>query len=543
MKLNSLLLFVTAMVISMTIVPIMIRLAPSIGMVDLPDPRKVHTVPIPRVGGIGIVIGAIIPIFFWLPFEPVITAYLFGCLVLLVFGVWDDSCELGHYVKFIGQFIAVLPAVFYANLYVVNLPLIGEIPEIVGQIFTVIAIVGMINATNHSDGLDGLAGGLSLLSLACIGYLMYMVGDTAMVFIVVSVMGGVFGFLRYNSHPAKVFMGDGGSQFLGFSLGFLVIVLTQKSNPALSPALPLLILGLPVVDILAVFYLRISGGMNWFKATRNHIHHRLLDIGFTHYESVIVIYLIQMLLILCSFKFMYDFDWLLLVVYLLITISVFSFLTISERVGFKLNRVGGASVIDGFINRKLKSKAFMQIMAGYIVFAISLIFLWISLAITSVPKDIGYLSLGLVVLSVSVFFFVKVYIRVLSKLVLYVTAAFIVYLDYIYLNFGNSLNYEIEATIYILMAIAAVLVIKFDDVVDFTMSPLDYLMAIIVVIAFSVFNLTPQNSQYGNYILKMILLFYGCELVEKRNVIGFKLVTIAALSALIVLAIRSIFSV
>ena len=280
---DSLILFVAAMVVSMTIVPIMMHIAPRIGMVDLPDPRKVHVIPIPRVGGVGIVIGALIPIIFWLPFEPLIISYIFGCFVLLVFGVWDDSCELGHYVKFFGQFLAVLPVVYYADLYVSILPLVGEIPESVGKIFTVIAIVGMVNAINHSDGLDGLAGGMSMLSLACIGYFMYLADDMSMFLLVVSVMGGVFGFLRFNSHPAKVFMGDGGSQFLGFTLGYLAIVLTQVSNPALSPALPLLFLGLPIVDILAVFYLRISGGMNWFKATRNHIHHRLLDLGLTHY--------------------------------------------------------------------------------------------------------------------------------------------------------------------------------------------------------------------------------------------------------------------
>lgn len=536
---NSLLLFVIAMVISMTIVPIMIRLAPRIGMVDLPDPRKVHTTPIPRVGGIGIVIGSIVPIVFWLPFEPVITSYIFGCLVLLIFGVWDDSCELGHYVKFIGQFVAVLPAVYYADLYVATIPLIGDIPEVVGKAFTVIAIVGMINATNHSDGLDGLAGGLSLLSLACIGYFMYMVGDTAMIFLVVSVMGGVFGFLRFNSHPAKVFMGDGGSQFLGFSLGFLVIVLTHKSNPALSSALPLLILGLPVVDILAVFYLRISGGMNWFKATRNHIHHRLLDLGFTHYESVIIIYLVQTLLILCSILFMYDYDWLILSIYFTVVISVFIFLTVLERRGFKLKRADGASVVDGFINKKLKSKILLRLLGDYIVFAVALVFLSISFAVDSVPADIGYLSLGLIILVLLVYIGLKVHLRNLAKLILFVTAAFVVYLDFLYLHFDNSFNSDLETTVYALMAAAVIMIIKFDDTVDFSMSPLDYLMAILVVIALTIFNMAPENNIYGDYMLKIIILFYGCELIEKRNLLGFKAVTVTSLLALAVLAFRS----
>ncbi|MFK5891827.1 MAG: MraY family glycosyltransferase [Pseudomonadota bacterium] len=522
----------------MAIVPFMMRIAPHVGMVDLPDPRKVHTVPIPRVGGIGIVIGAIIPILLWLPFEPLITSYIFGCTVLLVFGVWDDSCELGHYVKFVGQFLSVLPVVFYADMYVTELPLVGDIPDLLGQIFTVIAMVGMINATNHSDGLDGLAGGLSLLSLACIGYLMFLVGDTWMVLLVVSVMGGVFGFLRFNSHPARVFMGDGGSQFLGFSLGFLAIVLTQKSNPALSPALPLLLLGLPIADIIAVFYLRISGGMNWFKATRNHIHHRLLDLGFTHYESVIIIYLVQMFLILCSILFMYELDLLILSIYFGVIFSVFASLTILERRGYKLTRADGDSAIDGFINKKLKSEIVLKLLGNYVVLSVSVVFLSLSFIVDKVSSDIGYLSIFLVASCLIVLVSVKKYIYVLMKAVLYVTAAMIVYLDYQYLNGNDSLVYNIEIVIYALMAVAVVLVIKFDDDVDFTMSPLDYLMAIIVIVAFTVLSLSAESSVYGSYIVKLILLFYGCELIEKRNARGFKTVSFVSMLTLLVLAYK-----
>jgi len=522
----------------MAIVPLMIRIAPRVGMVDLPDPRKVHTIPIPRVGGIGIVVGALIPIIFWLPFDPLMTSFIFGCLVLLVFGVWDDSCELGHYVKFVGQFASVIPAVYYADLYVSALPLFGVIPEAVGKIFTVIAIVGMINAVNHSDGLDGLAGGLSLLSLACIGYLMYMVDDTAMVLLVVSVMGGIFGFLRFNSHPAKVFMGDGGSQVLGFTLGFLAIVLTQKSNPALSPALPVLFLGLPIVDIIAVFYLRMSGGMNWFKATRNHIHHRLLDIGFTHYESVIIIYLVQTLLIICSILFMYEYDLLILSIYLAVTISVFGFLTFMERKGYKVNRADKSSVIDDFINNKMKSRLVLKVLGNYIVLSIPLIFLAVSLLVTPVPTDIGYLSLFLLLSSSLVYIFLRKHFRVIAKLALYVTVALIVYLDYLHLEHANTMVANIEIAVYVLMALSIVFVIKFDDWVDFEMSPMDYLVAIIVIIAFTVFNMSPGNMDYGYSILKLILLFYGCELIEKRNVVGFNIVNSAALLTLSIIVYR-----
>ena len=528
------------MVISMIIVPFMIRIAPRVGMVDLPDPRKVHSMPIPRVGGIGIVIGSLIPILIWLPFDPLITSYIFGSVVLLVFGVWDDSCELGHYVKFVGQFISVIPVVYFADVYVATIPLIGDLPESVGKSFTVIAIVGMINAINHSDGLDGLAGGMSMLSLACIGYFMFMAEDLWMLVLVVCVMGGVFGFLRFNSHPAKVFMGDGGSQFLGFSLGYLAVVLTQKSNPALSPALPLLILGLPIVDILAVFYLRISGGMNWFKATRNHIHHRLLDLGFTHYESVIIIYLIQMFLIICSILFMYEYDLLILSIYLAVTISIFSSLTVLERKGYRVSRGGDISVVDNFINKKLKGNFILKVFGNYVVVIVPLIFLSVALLIDSVPADFGYLALFLILSSILVFVFLKRHFQLFIKLVLYVTAALIVYLDHLHLEHADSFVVNMEIILYVLIALAIVLVIKFDDKVDFEMSPMDYLVAIIVVVVIMIFNILPEKIDYGYSIVKLLLLFYGCELIEKRNIAGFNLVGSAAMMTLLLLMFRAL---
>ena len=113
----------------MAIIPVMMRLAPRVGMVDMPDPRKVHVTPVPRVGGIGIVLGALIPLMLWLPLDNGMLAYVIGSFVLLGFGAWDDSHELGHYVKFIGQFIAVLMVVYYGDVYVRQMPASAPMPS------------------------------------------------------------------------------------------------------------------------------------------------------------------------------------------------------------------------------------------------------------------------------------------------------------------------------------------------------------------------------------------------------------------------------
>ena len=251
---NYLLTMIVATSISLAVIPVMVRLAPKLGMMDKPHPRKVHLKPVPRVGGWGIVLGAVLPFIIFTPLDSTVLYYFFGILVLFLFGTWDDRKEVGHYVKFFGQFIAVIPVVVFGELYVTSLPFLGidALTPWLGIPFTIFAMVGVINALNHSDGLDGLAGGESLLSLVAITFLSYLAGAEFATVIAVATIGGVLGFLRYNTHPASVFMGDGGSQFLGFTLGFLVILLTQKIDPSLSPSVVLLLLGLPIVDILVV---------------------------------------------------------------------------------------------------------------------------------------------------------------------------------------------------------------------------------------------------------------------------------------------------
>ena len=271
---NFLFLIAAATMISLAVIPIMVRLAPKLGMMDMPDEdRKVHVAPIPRVGGWGIIIGALVPVFTLTDMEPVVLCYLFGCIVLLIFGAMDDKREMGHYMKFIGQIIAVIPMIFYADLHVTGLPFISyQFPEWFYQGFTLVAMIGVINAINHSDGLDGLAGGETLISIGAIALIAYLSPSNDLTIVIaLAAIGGLVGFLRYNTHPAVVFMGDGGSQFLGFTLGFLAVLLVEQTNTGLSKTVVLLLLGLPVIDILTVLKKRAMSGSNIFRATRNHL--------------------------------------------------------------------------------------------------------------------------------------------------------------------------------------------------------------------------------------------------------------------------------
>ena len=529
-----------AMAMSMAIIPLMMRLAPSLGMIDAPDPRKVHSVPIPRVGGLGIVIGAIIPMLIWLPFNDLTISIFIGATILLVFGTWDDTAELGHYVKFVGQFLAAGVVVYYGDLYVSYFPLNNyeTISEAVGRPFTVIAIVGMINALNHSDGLDGLAGGESLISLGVITYLAFIFNSDLMLIICAAAIGGIFGFLRFNSHPARVFMGDGGSQFLGFILAVLVIVLTQQVNTTLSPALPVLLLGLPIIDILAVFFLRAKHKMNLFRATRNHIHHRLLDIGFLHYESVMFIYTVQFILVISAIPLMYEQDLSILIFYLFICSSVFVFLTLSERAGFKVHKEnnGSRDILSVALDKypRMRNVPVKVIEAGLSLFIIAS-----ALVVYDVPFDFAISSLVLLLLLLLVLVTDSLGYQ-LYRLILFVTIGFSVYLLTTYPVDWLSEQVDAVFIYFIVMTVFGFIAVKTFSNKEFNITPLDYL---VIVIALFIEFLPGENAVRENIIwmiVQIIILFYICELLIQNMKSRLNRTTASVALALALIAYRGL---
>ena len=309
--------FITAMLVSLMLIPVLRRYADRLGFIDIPDERKVHTIEVPRVGGIAMVIGVLVSLLLWIDFEQYIKAYIIGIVIIALFGICDDRVQLGHKSKFLGQLIAALVVIFMGDVKVNSLPFLydGIIPDYISIPFTLFALLGITNAINLSDGLDGLAGGTSLFSLGVIGLLAYQAGDANFVMLCLTVIGCVLGFLRFNTYPAIIFMGDTGSQFLGFSLGVLVIWLSQKVYPVISPAIAILILGLPLLDTFYVMINRILKGGSPFKPDKTHIHHKLLSAGMHHYEAVVFIYLIQSTLVISAYIFRYHNDVMLLAVF------------------------------------------------------------------------------------------------------------------------------------------------------------------------------------------------------------------------------------
>ena len=308
-------------------------------MVDEPGGRKVHSLPIPRVGGIAMAVGIFVPVVLWNYVDRFVWAYLSGAAIIVAFGITDDRRGLRPEWKFVGQLAAALLVVYFGGVRIHTLGTLlpdgFRIPGGFAVPLTVLAIVGVTNAINLSDGLDGLAGGICLLTFCCIGYLAYLEEDFVLGLIALATAGAIFGFLRFNTYPATVFMGDTGSQLLGFTAITLSLALTQGNTP-LSPVLPLILLGFPILDTLSVMAVRIAAGRSPFRADRNHFHHNLLALGFQQTESVVVIYACQSLLVLSAFLFRFHSDGLLLGGYLAFSALVIALFTVAARKGWRL---------------------------------------------------------------------------------------------------------------------------------------------------------------------------------------------------------------
>jgi len=542
---QALLVFITAMAISMVVLPLMVRLSPYIGMMDQPDARKVHSTPIARVGGIGIVLGSLAPLLVWMPMNDLLHAYVVGSLVLFAFGALDDQRELGHYVKFIGQFIAVGIVVFYGGLTIEQIPFVAaeSLSSSIGIPLTIFAMVGMVNAINHSDGLDGLAGGESLLSLLGIAFIAYQTENSInnTVVIACAVMGGIVGFLRYNTHPAKVFMGDSGSQFLGFTLAFLVILLTQRVNIALSPALPALLLGLPVIDILAVLFLRAKSGMNIFRATRNHIHHRLLDRGFSHQSSVIVIYSTQAFFVLSALGLTYEADWIILLLYSFVCCVIFILLTRAEQSNWQFQYNVSSFLHKVNIKKGLLSRIGKQQFL-LIKILIPLLFIYVSIAIPSVSPDFVVISLLLVIALILDLLFGHGRRSIIQQGSVFICAIFVVYLSSLYLSHGLESYKTIEIVIYALLSGSIAITLKLAKGLEFKTTSADYLTLFIVLLVGFFQNIYFLEVNLAEVALKSVIVLYGCELIGNQKDIGrWSMLNIAVLITLGILALRGIF--
>ena len=287
----------SAAVLSFAVTPLVKRLAQKVGAMDVPtDGRRMHHHPIPRMGGLAIFIAflASVLIFAYPEIDREIRGILLGAVIIVILGVLDDIITLHAGLKFVVQIMAAVLVVLHGCRieHFVGLHLADWLSYPV----SVVWIVAITNAVNFIDGLDGLAAGVSAISAGAMLVVALLVGDFMSAVMLAAIVGACVGFIPYNFNPAKIFMGDTGSTFLGFMLSTISIYGLFKMYAIISFAVPFLVLGLPIFDICFAVVRRVSHGQSPMHADRGHVHHRLIDMGFSQKQAVAISYMLSAIL-------------------------------------------------------------------------------------------------------------------------------------------------------------------------------------------------------------------------------------------------------
>lgn len=482
----------------------------------MPDFRKTHSGAVPRVGGLGIAFSSIIPCLILLsPHDRTMAGFLIGAIIIVVFGGLDDRFNLDYRLKFLGQVTAAVVVMsFGINLQ--HLPLFGldAVPSLLAYPMTLIFLIGITNAFNLLDGLDGLAAGSAMLSLAAISFLASLTGNGYQIILIsAAAIGGILGFLRYNTHPAVVFMGDAGSQLIGFSVAVLAILLIEKTENAMSPAIIFLLLGHPILDTTLVMSIRLSEGRSPFSPDRNHIHHKLLGLGLKHHHAVATIYGLQSLMILFAYLLRFEADLTIVFVYLAICFSCIIVyrllrnftgrLALSERRELALRSLSARelrrlfSIVRPFLVRYIECSLAAYLMIG-------------ALMAVSIPAGISVLAPILSCLTIIIAVFLRQWSPLAIRLSSYFATLYISYLSVTATGFewANSLWFNAWLGT---VGISAGFLIAFIPRDKFELSTMDLLIVLIVAGVLTVKIPGFDQTIVTRVVVRSVIMMYVCD--------------------------------
>ncbi len=341
--------FFTAFLITFFAIPPIINIAKEKNLYDEPGERHSHERRTPSLGGIAIFAGVIFAVILWTPASVFsnLQFFLCSCLIVFLIGIKDDIFPLSPTKKLAGQILAVSVLVFFANLRLTTMHgLFGiyQLPLVVSIALSVFTILVIINSFNLIDGINGLSGSIGILISIFLGSWFLLIGQPALAIIGFSLAGGLIGFLWYNITPAKIFMGDSGSLLLGLICSFLIFRFIELHDqelyeqfPGLAfqsvPAVSIGILILPLFDTLRVFTMRILKGKSPLHPDRNHIHHLLIDCGFSHMQATGILVLVNIFFILVSFYFqnLGSFYLIVLIFILAVLMTGYLYYTVSKK--------------------------------------------------------------------------------------------------------------------------------------------------------------------------------------------------------------------
>ena len=285
------------------LVPIIIKIAHHVNALDIPNERKVHKNPMPRLGGLAIFLGFLIGYMVFCKPTVQMNSILIGSFFIILLGAFDDIKPLTPLIKFGGQLLAAIIVVYYGNIVMQDISAFGLYINfgILAKPITILFIAAVINCMNLIDGLDGLAGGIATIFFVTITIISNILGvsnglDSSLTLIMI---GATLGFLLYNFHPAKIFMGDSGSMFLGYIIA-IISLLGFKNVTLTSFIVPILILAIPILDTLFAIIRRLLKGQSFAQADKEHFHHQILRMAGNQTKTVLIIYVIQILFSVAS---------------------------------------------------------------------------------------------------------------------------------------------------------------------------------------------------------------------------------------------------
>jgi UDP-GlcNAc:undecaprenyl-phosphate/decaprenyl-phosphate GlcNAc-1-phosphate transferase len=380
--------FCTAAVIAWTLVPLAERLARRIGAIDVPNERSIHTEPTPKLGGLAILIGILISAVLFMPMGDETRGILIGAATIALVGVIDDVVTLGATPKLAGQILAASVAVFSGvrltaftlpfvggvdptSVELLDLPIVGEVD--LGELLGLIGIVAAINVINFIDGVDGLAAGVCVISAATLSIIALSLGRETAGVLAALTAGGALGFLRHGFPPASSFMGDTGSNLLGYMLAVIAIQGSLKTNAVVALFFPLIILAVPILDTGFVVAKRVKYRQPIYRADRWHFHHRMANIGFSQRRTLAYLYgwTAMMALLALALRFVpysddrgnFDPFWTAVIVACFLAVVAASFYLVVTLEILKLRRFHATpnlppEVVDEGVKRELETGSF-----------------------------------------------------------------------------------------------------------------------------------------------------------------------------------------
>ena len=539
MQLQYLYGFFLALLSSLILLPFLMKYASQLGLVDNPtgSSRKLHKAPMPRSGGLGIIIPTGIAILVVLPWNDSILSFLFSSLIIVGFGLLDDVIQLKPTQKLVGQALGVTLAMV-GGMTISNVPFIDNSPAWLSYALTFVFVMAVINGVNFSDGMDGLAAGTTLMALVLIFLLAVEGNDIQVAIIAASICAALVGFLRFNTHPATIFMGDAGSQFLGFSVAWLAITVSQTETSTLTRVMPLLILGIPIMDVLQVICVRIKKKLPLPGPDREHFHHQIGKLGLPQAGVVATIYILQLILLLGAFLIQHNSDTEALVFYICYLVVVLGVLYAIHLQGWRIREANGF----GGVNRRnwfFRRASFLHPYSGKF-YGSSLAGLLVVFAVMSTEMPKGFIYIALII-ATSVLC-VRLVARgrwalLIGRVSTYSATTFCVY--------GMTLSSHPQASFGVfdlmlaLLTVALVVSIRTTRKQYFWLTPQDLLVLFFVILLGPSLSLDLGPGVNSSALMfHTILLLYIGEYVLARGPVAQRRITTAALFSLFLLAIN-----